>query len=60
MLSGILTELNNLLWGLALITLSMGILLMMPKKYSLKLGEYPFLLVVLFTLIIFALIQIYK
>jgi len=59
-LSELFNELNDLLWGLALITLSMGILLMMPKKYSLKLGEYPFLLIVLFTLIIFALIQIYK
>jgi len=32
----------------------------MPKKYSLKLGEYPLLLAALFGLIIFAIIQIYS
>jgi len=60
LLSELFGELSNLLWALALITLSIAILLLMPKKYSLKLGEYPFLLIAIFTLIIFAIIYIYK
>jgi hypothetical protein len=59
-LSELFNELNDLLWALGLITGSIAVLLMMPKKYSLKLGEYPLLLVVLFGLIIFAIIQIYS
>ena len=59
-LSELFNELNDLLWALGLITGSIAILLLMPKKYSLKLGEYPLLLVVLFGLIIFAIIQIYS
>ena len=53
-------ELTDLLWALGLITLSIAILLLMPKKYSLILGEYPFLLIGLFSLIIFAVNQIYQ
>ena len=60
LLSELFDELSNLLWALALITLSIAILLLMPKKYSLKLGEYPFLLIAIFTLIIFAITYIYK
>ena len=60
LLSELLSELSGLLWALGLITVSIGILLLMPKKYSLKLGEYPFLLIAIFALIIFAIIYIYK
>jgi len=60
LLSELLSELSDLLWALGLITVSIGILLLMPKKYSLKLGEYPFLLIAIFALIIFAIIYIYK
>jgi|TARA_B110000008_G_scaffold41739_1_gene38958 hypothetical protein len=59
-LSELFNELNDLLWALGLITGSIAILLLMPKKYSLKLGEYPLLLIVLFSLIIFIIIQIYS
>ena len=59
-LSELFNELNDLLWALGLITGSIAILLLMPKKYSLKLGEYPLLLIVLFSLIIFVIIQIYS
>jgi hypothetical protein len=59
MLSELLAELNNLLWGLSLITLTIGILILMPKKYSLKLGEHPLVLIGLFALVLIALIQIY-
>tara|TARA_B110000438_G_C15179055_1_gene379326 strand:- start:87 stop:272 length:186 start_codon:yes stop_codon:yes gene_type:complete len=60
LLSELLSELSDLLWALGLITVSIVILLLMPKKYSLKLGEYPFLLIAIFALIIFAIIYIYK
>tara|TARA_B100000795_G_scaffold108169_1_gene79896 strand:- start:399 stop:584 length:186 start_codon:yes stop_codon:yes gene_type:complete len=60
LLSDLFSELNDLLWALALITGSIVFLLLMPKKYSLKLGEYPLLLAALFSLIIFAIIQIYS
>ncbi|MDA9130543.1 hypothetical protein N9K04_00850 [Gammaproteobacteria bacterium] len=59
-LSELFNELNDLLWSLGLITGSVSFLLLMPKKYSLKLGEYPLLLASLFGLIIFAIIQIYS
>jgi len=59
MLSELLAELNNLLRGLSLITLTIGILILMPKKYSLRLGEHPLLLIGLFALVLVALIQIY-
>ena len=59
-LSELFNELNDLLWALGLIAGSIAVLLLMPKKYSLKLGEYPLVLVVLFGLIIFAIIQIYS
>jgi hypothetical protein len=59
-LSELFNELNDLLWALGLITGSIAILLLMPKKYSLKLGKYPLLLIVLFSLIIFVIIQIYS
>ena len=60
LLSELFNELNDLLWALGLITGSIVVLLLMPKKYSLKLGEYPLLLVVFFGLIIFAIVQIYS
>jgi hypothetical protein len=59
-LSELFNELNDLLLALGLIAGSIAILLLMPKKYSLKLGEYPLLLIVLFSLIIFVIIQIYS
>jgi hypothetical protein len=59
-LSELFNELNDLLWALGLITGSIAVVLLMPKKYSLKLGEYPLLLVVLFGLIIFAIVKIYS
>jgi len=60
LLSELLNELNDLLWALGLISGSIAFLLLIPKKYSLKLGEYPLLLATLFGLIIFAIIQIYS
>ena len=59
-LSELFNELNDLLWALGLITCTIAALLLMPKKYSLKLGEYPLLLAALFGLIMFAIIQIYS
>jgi hypothetical protein len=60
LLSELLNELNDLLWALGLTSGSIAFLLLIPKKYSLKLGEYPLLLATLFGLIIFAIIQIYS
>ena len=60
LLSELFNELNDLVWALGLIVVSIAFLLLMPKKYSLKLGEYPLLLAALFGLIIFAIIQIYS
>jgi hypothetical protein len=60
LLAELFDELTDLLWALGLITLSIAILLFMPKKYSLILGEHPLLLIGLFSLIIFAVNQIYQ
>ncbi len=59
-LSELFNELNDLLWALGLITGSIAVLQLMPKKNSLKLGEYPLLLAALFGLIMYAIIQIYS
>ena len=47
LLSELFNELNDLLWALGVITGSIAVLLLLPKKYSLKLGEYPLLLAAL-------------
>jgi len=60
MLSELLIALQNLFWGLGLICVVIIFLWLMPKSYSLKLGEYPLLLIVSFIVIIIVLLNIFS
>lgn len=59
MLSELLAELQDLLWGLGLISGVILLLWMMPKSYSLKLGEYPLLLLSMFAIIMVVIVNIF-
>ncbi|KRP09408.1 MAG: hypothetical protein ABS12_04905 [SAR86 cluster bacterium BACL1 MAG-121004-bin11] len=59
MLSELLAELQELFWGLGLICGVILLLWMMPKSYSLKLGEHPLLLLSMFTIIMVVIINIF-
>ena len=60
MLSEILLELQKLLWGLGITASTILILWLMPEKYSQMLGEHPVILSVLFIVIVYFLIVIFK
>jgi len=60
MLEILFSELKNLLWGIGIITFAIIGLLMLPKKLSLKLGQYPLLLAIMFAGIIYILITIFN
>jgi len=60
MLEVLFAELKNLLWGLGIITFAIIGLLILPKRLSLKLGQYPLLLALMFTGILFILITIFN
>ncbi|MDA0881412.1 MAG: hypothetical protein O3C66_05505 [Proteobacteria bacterium] len=59
MLSELLAELQELLWGLGLIFGVILLLWMMPKSYSLKLGEHPLLLLSMFAIIMVVIVNIF-
>ena len=59
MLSELLAELQDLLWGLGLISGVILLLWMMPKSYSLKLGEHPLLLLSMFAIIMVVIVNIF-
>ncbi len=60
MLEVLFTELKNLLWGLGIVTFAIIGFLILPKKLSLKLGQYPLLLTIIFAGIIYILITIFN
>ena len=59
MLSELLAELQDLLWGLGLISGVILLLWMMPKSYSLKLVEHPLLLLSMFAIIMVVIVNIF-
>jgi len=60
MLEILFSELQNLFLGLGIISFAIIGLLILPKKISLKLGQYPILLIIMFTGIIYILIIIFN
>jgi len=60
MLEILFSELKNLLWGIGIITFAIIGLLILPKKLSLKLGQYPLLLAIMFAGIIYILITVFN
>ena len=53
MISEVFLELKDLLWGVGITSAVIGILILLPKKYSIKLGQRPVLLLLIFSGIIF-------
>ncbi|MDG2346848.1 MAG: hypothetical protein P8L73_01580 [SAR86 cluster bacterium] len=60
MLEGLFEELKSLLLGVGITSAAMLILLLLPKKVSLKLGEYPVILAILFLGLVMLLIKIFS
>ena len=60
MLGELFKELENLLWGLGVISAAILILLILPKNISLKLGQKPGILAIMFVGILFLLISIFN
>ena len=60
MVSELLTQLQDLLWSLGLISGVILLLWMMPKSYALKLGDYPLLLISIFIAIMLVIVNIFK
>jgi len=53
MLESLFSELNDLLWGLGIVSFSIVGLLILPKKFSDKLGQHPLILVIMFFSILY-------
>jgi hypothetical protein len=60
MLEGLFEELKSLLLGVGITSAAMLILLLLPKKVSLKVGEYPIILAILFLGLVMLLIKIFS
>jgi len=60
MLETLFSELEDLLWGLSIISFTIIGLLILPKGISNKLGQYPLLLAVLFFTILSIVISVYN
>jgi len=60
MVSELLAQLQDLLWGLGLISGVILLLWVMPKSYTLKLGDYPLLLISIFIAMMLIIVNIFK
>ena len=60
MISEVFLELKDLLWAVGITSAVIGILILLPKKYSIKLGQRPVLLVLIFSGIIYLLIYVFN
>jgi|TARA_B100001063_G_scaffold131410_1_gene122828 hypothetical protein len=60
MLESLFSELEDLLWGLGIVSFAIIGLLVLPKNISNKLGQYPLILTIMFFLILFAVIRVFN
>jgi|TARA_Y100000389_G_scaffold195072_1_gene225931 hypothetical protein len=60
MLESLFSELEDLLWGLGIVSFAIIGLLVLPKNISDKLGQYPLILTIMFFLILFAVIRVFN
>ena len=60
MLESLFSELEDLLWGLGIISFAIVGLLILPKKYSDELGQHPLILTIMFFSILFAVIKVFN
>lgn len=59
MLEELFVELKNLLWGIGIISAAILIIVTLPKKISYKLGEYPLILMIMFSIIVLVVLKIF-
>jgi hypothetical protein len=60
MLESLFSELEDLLWGLGIVSFAIIGLLVLPKNISNKVGQYPLILTIMFFLILFAVIRVFN
>tara|TARA_Y100000741_G_scaffold289829_1_gene229877 strand:- start:51 stop:233 length:183 start_codon:yes stop_codon:yes gene_type:complete len=60
MLEILFSELEDLLWGLGIISFAIVGLLILPKKYSDELGQHPLILTIMFFSILYAVIKVFN
>ena len=60
MLESLFSELEDLLWGLGIISFTIVGLLILPKKYSDELGQHPLILTIMFFSILYAVIKVFN
>ena len=60
MLESLFSELYDLLWGIGIVSFSIVGLLILPKKFSDKLGQHPLVLVIMFFSILYLVIKIFN
>ena len=60
MLESLFYELEDLLWGLGIISFAIVGLLILPKKYSDELGQHPLILTIMFFSILYAVIKVFN
>ena len=60
MLESLFSELNDLLWGLGIVSFSIVGLLILPKKFSDKLSQHPLILLIMFFSILYLVIKIFN
>tara|TARA_B100001250_G_C19236833_1_gene544748 strand:+ start:264 stop:446 length:183 start_codon:yes stop_codon:yes gene_type:complete len=60
MLESLFSELEDLLWGLGIISFTIVGLLILPKKYSDELGQHPLILTIMFFSILYAVIKVFS
>ena len=60
MLESLFSELEDLLWGLGIVSFAIIGLLVLPENISDKLGQFPLILTIMFILILFAVIRVFN
>ena len=60
MLESLFSELEDLLWGLGIISFAIVGLLILPKKYSDELGQHPLILTIMFFSILYMVIKVFN
>ncbi len=60
MLESLFSELEDLLWGLGIVSFAIIGLLVLPKKILDKLGQHPLILTIMFFFILFAVIRVFN
>ena len=60
MLESLFSELEDLLWGLGIISFAIVGLLILPKKFSDKLCQHPLILTIMFFSILYMVIKVFN